>query len=102
VRPIQDVMSMNVQAYGAPARVTLRDYEQAGSAVTPPAPAQPPAAKSADRFTASDRTAAAANSYADAMRVAALRRDAAAPGVGATDRAKTASDDTVIASARQA
>jgi hypothetical protein len=82
-----DVMSMNVQAYGAPARLTLRDYEIAGRAVTPPQPVEP-APKTLDRFTPSDRTAAAGNSYADALRVAALRRDAAAPGVGATDAAR--------------
>ena len=94
-------MSMNVQAYGAPARLTLRDYEMAGAAVTPQAPAQP-AQPTLDRYTPSDRTAGALNSYADQMRLAALRRDAAPPGVGATDRAKTTTADTVIASPRPA
>ena len=94
-------MSMNVQAYGAPARLTLRDYQIAGTAVTPQAPAHP-AAQTPDRFTPSDQKAAALNSYADQMRVAALRRDAAAPGTGATDHAKASTDDTVIASPREA
>ena len=91
---------MNVQAYGAPARVTPRDYEIAGRAITPAPPVEP-VSKGVDRFTSSDRTAAAVNSYADSLRAAALRRDAAAPGVGATDRAKTATADTVIASSQQ-
>ena len=94
-------MSMNVQAYGAPARLTLRDYEQASAAVNPHAPVQP-AQPTPDRFTPSDRTAAASTSYADQMRLAALRRDAAAPGVAATERAKTSTTDAVIASERQA
>jgi len=76
-------MSMNVQAYGAPARLTLRDYQIAGTAVTPQAPPPPPA-RTLDQFTPSDRTAAAANSYADSMRAAALRRDAAPPAMGET------------------
>jgi hypothetical protein len=92
-------MSMNVQAYGAPARLTLRDYEQASTAVTPPAQL-PPAQQTLDRYTPSDRAAAASTSYADQLRVAALRRDAAAPGVGATERAKTSTADAVIASGR--
>jgi hypothetical protein len=89
-------MSMNVQAYGAPARLTLRDYQIAGTAVTPHAP-QAPLPKAFDRFTPSDRTAAAANSYADSMRTAALRRDAAPPAMGETDRAAGATDDDAIA-----
>src|SRR3954470_14890096 len=77
-------MSMNVQAYGAPARLTPRDYEIVGRSVTPPAPAEP-APTTLDQYTPSDHKAAA-NPYAnvvDSLRVAALRRDAAAPGVGA-------------------
>ena len=93
-------MSMNVQAYGAPARLTLRDYEIASSAVTAHAPAQP-APQAVDRFTPSDRTAAASSSYAEQMRAAAVRRDAAAPGVGASEKAKTSTADAVIASERQ-
>ena len=50
------VMSINVQAYGAPARLTLRDYQIAGTAVTPQAPHAPPA-KTLDQFTPSDHTA---------------------------------------------
>jgi hypothetical protein len=94
-------MSMNVQAYGAPARLTLRDYEQASAALNPVAPLQP-AQQTLDRYTPSDRAAAANTSSADQLRVAALRRDAAAPGVGATDRAKASTADAVIASARRA
>ena len=94
-------MSMNVQAYGAPARLTLRDYEIAGRVITSQQPLAP-AAKSVDRYTPADRTAAAVSSYADGLRVAALRRDAAAPGMSATDQAKTSTADTVIASQRQA
>ena len=78
------VMSINVQAYGAPARLTLRDYQIAGTAATPEVP-QPQPAKTLDQFTRSDRTAAAGNSYADSMRTAALRRDAAPPAMGETD-----------------
>jgi hypothetical protein len=93
--PMPLVMSMNVQAAGAPARVTLKDYELASTAVPAKAPDAPPA--KLDQFTPADRKAAVGNSYADALRVAALRRDAAAPGVAASDRAKTSTDDTVIA-----
>ena len=82
-------MSINVQAYGAPARLTLRDYQIAGTAVTPQVPQTPPA-KTLDQFIPSDRTAAP-NTYAnvaDQMRTAALRRDAAPPGVGEADASR--------------
>jgi len=79
------VMSINVRAYGAPARLTPRHYEIAGSAVAPPQPQQGAAAQTLDRFTPSDRTAAA--NPVDSLRVAALRHDALAPGIDATDRA---------------
>jgi hypothetical protein len=80
------VMSINVQAYGAPARLTLRDYQIAGTAVTPHAPPPPPT-KTLDSFTPSDRTAAPNTYVNDSLRNAALRRDAAPPAVGETDRA---------------
>jgi hypothetical protein len=89
-------MSMNVQAYGAPARLTLRDYQIAGTAVTPQVPHAPPA-KTLDQFTPADRTAAPGNSYADSMRMAAMRRDAAPPALNETDRAAGATEDDAIA-----
>ena len=78
-------MSMNVQAYGAPARLTLRDYQIAGTAVTPQAPPTPPA-KTLDQFIPSDRMPS--SGYADSMRLAAMRRDAAPPKLGGTDAAR--------------
>ena len=65
---------------------------------------EPAAVRSAaerDEPTAVDRTAAAdANDYAtDALRLAALRRDAAATAAAATPKVNTAVDDTVIAEA---
>ena len=60
------------------------------------------APQAVDRFTPSDRTAAASSSYAEQMPIAAaVRRDAAAPGVGASEKAKTSTADAVIASERQ-
>jgi hypothetical protein len=80
-------MSINVQAYGAPAEVTLRDYQAVGAAVTPPPPA-PPAERTLDRFTPSDRTAAPNTYVNDSLRAAAMRRDAAPPGIDSTPRAR--------------
>jgi len=93
-------MSINVQAYGAPARLTLRDYQIAGTAVTPQVPLQAPPAKTLDQYTPSDTTAAATNPYSgimDSLRLAAMRRDAAPPGVAKTDRAVDSTADSAIA-----
>jgi hypothetical protein len=94
--PIGFVMSMNVQAYGAPARLTLRDYQIASTAVTPQAPHAPPA-KKLDQFTPSDRTAAPNSYVTDSLRLAALRRDAAPPAIAESDRPAGSTEDSAIA-----
>jgi hypothetical protein len=73
-----------VRSPGPAHAARLRDRRERGRAAQPQ---QAAPAKTLDRFTPSDRTAAA--NPVDSLRVAALRRDALAPGIDATGRASS-------------